>query len=118
MHAVNINPAPTAEFIPICSPITATANAVPQRGSVEKINVVSAAERFSNARVSMYMVRAVVMHPVQKRPNKIAGSVNHSFHGKDVDSVDSDDSKPARSIPIPPPLPLPPPTEVLDIELD
>ena len=52
-QAVRINPAPTTELIPICSPMTATAKAVPQSGSVENMSVVSAAERLSKARVSI-----------------------------------------------------------------
>ena len=97
-HAANINEPPTAAFIPTCSPINATATAVPHNGSVEKINVVSDADKVSRAKVSIYIVNAVVIHPVQNNENNIDGSVNHSFHGKDVSIVANDDCKPARLV--------------------
>mmetsp|Transcript_11099 Transcript_11099/g.23495 ORF Transcript_11099/g.23495 Transcript_11099/m.23495 type:complete len:228 (+) Transcript_11099:598-1281(+) len=47
----------------------------------------------------MYTVRAVVMHPVQKRLKRRWGSVSHSLQGKEVDIVARDAWIPSRARP-------------------
>mmetsp|Transcript_12604 Transcript_12604/g.31755 ORF Transcript_12604/g.31755 Transcript_12604/m.31755 type:complete len:103 (+) Transcript_12604:541-849(+) len=44
------------------------------------------------------MVRAVVMHPVQKRLNKMFGFVDHSLQGNESGTPTSEDWNPARAV--------------------
>jgi len=55
--------APTRPSLPKHSLATTYANPAPNKGSVEKIKVVSAADRDLIATVSRYTVKAVVMTP-------------------------------------------------------